>query len=167
MKKAGWTVRSSGPDCPAASGGPSAGAVRTVRWGGADRPRGSLGLAAVLDVLDELIDCPHRGAGPSAHLADCPQGRHRLSARAARRWVTGRREISHQPFLLLPKPQETFIPLSFLLSLKEKALYLGISMGHSPDRPSTSPDSPRDSPSCHLGIFFTYLILSLGFRARK
>jgi hypothetical protein len=61
---------------------------------------------------------------PFARLADCPRGRRGLSARAARRWVPGRGP-----------------PWNFWFK-------------HSPDHPSTSPDSPRGSPPCHPGIFF-------------
>jgi hypothetical protein len=142
--KEGRTVRGSGLDCPVAPCGSS---------GGTNRSRGSWGRGATLGVLKQITDRPRRGVGPSAHLADHPRGRRGLSARATCRLVPGREEISLLPSFLFPKPQEHFIPLSFLLFIKEKAPSLGILIRASLDCPSTSPDSPRDSPPCHPGIF--------------
>jgi hypothetical protein len=141
--------------------GLSAAVGRTVRPFLADPPPGRRGPSAWFVGKRGGTGRSGGNNGPSAHLADRPQGHRGQSTHVARRWVPGRGEISHQLSFLFPKPQETFIPLSFLLSLKKRPSPWGFRLGHSPDRPSISPDSPRDSPPCHPGIFFAYPILSL------
>jgi hypothetical protein len=137
-----------------------------------------------------LADCPPGRCGPSSRLVEkrCSSGRSGSNngpstlggrtVRAPRGLSTGASRTVHRcrapvgprpqdeneaRLLLFPNPTQVIPFLSFLLPLKDKASLLGFRLEHSPDRPGTSPDSPRDSPPCHPGIFFKYLILSLGF----
>jgi hypothetical protein len=141
MEKVGWTVRGSGPACPAAPGGPSAGAARTVCAG-----QGNFG--AVLEVLVQITDRPLTSRTVRGCIADCP--------REPRTGRTGpRADKSTSPFPSAQTRPKLHPSPSFLLSLKKGPPPWGFRLGHSLDRPSTSPDSPRSSPPC--------LILSLGF----
>jgi hypothetical protein len=141
IEKAGRTVRGSASDYPATPGGPS---VRVVGRRGGTR-------------------CSTVNNGPSTHLADRPLGHRGLSTRAARRWVLGCEEISLLPSFLFPKPQEVFIPLSFLLSLKEKAPSLGILIRALPGPSEHIPGLSARFSTMSSRYFFAYLILSLGF----
>jgi hypothetical protein len=85
------------------TGRPSGLTRRTVRGSPTDCPRGSQRRGELLDTLVVISDHPHRGAGPSARLANCLQVRCGLSARATRRRGQGRR--------LLLKPDHSLIYL--------------------------------------------------------
>jgi hypothetical protein len=107
-------------DCPRQWTGLSGRSWRTVRQDGADCLRGSWGRGAALDVLERITDRPRRGAGPSAHLVDRPQGRRGLSARAARRWVPGREKLSLLSPLSFPNRKKPSPPsLSCSISKKK------------------------------------------------
>jgi hypothetical protein len=107
--------------------------------------------------------------GPSApgrRTVRAPRG---LSAGASRTFrarhvqVGWSREYISQAvsFLLLkPNPSLFYFSVSCSLSLKKRPSPWGFCLGHSPDRPSTSPDSPRGSPPCQPGIF-SHISLSL------
>jgi hypothetical protein len=66
------------------------------------------------------------------------------------------------------QPAKSPLPhLSLALSQRKEPPW-GFGLGHSPDRLSTSTDSPRGSPPCHPGIFsINSLSHSLGFWARR
>jgi hypothetical protein len=118
-----------------------------------DRPRGSWGRGAALDVLEVITDRPRQGAGPSKRLADCPWGRRGLSARAACRWVPGRgMKIKLDLSLLYPDPR--LIPLSFSLSLKEKAPHLGTFDSSTPRTVRAHPQTLRVVLHHIIRVFF-------------
>jgi hypothetical protein len=148
--------------------GPSASTGRTVRLLLADRPQGQRGPSAWLvgrRCVSGRSGSNNGQSAPGVWTVRAPRG---LSAGASRtvrpchaRVGPRPRDVVKQPSFSFPNPtlSSSFSP--FLLPLKEKGSLLGMSFGHSPDCPSTSPDSPRFS-TMSSGYFFISHILSLG-----
>jgi hypothetical protein len=99
--------------------GLSAAVGRTVRTLLADRPPGRGGLSAQLVGKRGGTGCSGANNGPSApgrRSVRAPRG---LSARAARRWVPGREEISLLPSLLSQTTRTPSLPLFLALSQRK------------------------------------------------
>jgi hypothetical protein len=125
-----------------------------------------------------LADCPPGQRGPSARLVGkrCisrHSGSNNRSSTRGRRTVRATRGLSAGVSqtvracraLVGPRPRDEYQQPSSLsrpkthtslflpLSQRKSSPPWNFSFKHSPDRPSTSPDTPRDSPPSHPGIF--------------
>jgi hypothetical protein len=151
----GRTVRLLLADCPPGWCGPSAWLVRKRCGTGHSRSNNGPSVLGRWTVrvprgLSAGVSLTVRGG-----VADRP--------RVPRVWYPGQgmktsRTPSHPP----TRPKSSPFSLSCSLTKKRSPSW-GFRLEHSPDRLSTSPDSPRGSPPYHSGIFFEFLILSLGF----
>jgi hypothetical protein len=145
IKRGGRTICGNDADRPAAPGGLSARAAQTVH-----AARG--GRGAALDALEVIMDHPRRTVRvPRGLSAGASQ-----TVRACCAPVGPRPRDEYQQHLSLLYPDPRLIPLSFLLSLKEKAPHFGIF-------DSNTPRTLREVLHHVIWVFFEYLILSLRF----
>jgi hypothetical protein len=120
-KKAGRTVRHSGPDCPVVPGGPSVGAARTVRSYLVDRPSVRRGRSAWVEGAWGGTGGSGANNGPSVPGCRTVRAPHGLSVCASRTVCTsraqmgsGREVLSQQTYPFILKPDH--IPIFLFLS---------------------------------------------------